>query len=679
LNRHDSVTKLVIANRGEIARRILRAAREQHYQVAVVSTPEDRDGLVRSEADRVLEVRSFLDGEEIVRAARDWGARLLHPGYGFLSENADFAEQVEKAGIVFVGPTPENMRALGNKESAKALAKRCGIPTLTTLSSKEIGQLSAEALARELESRGLKPPYLVKASGGGGGRGMRVAETAAALPEAIRTGSEEALSTFGDASVFVERYLEAPRHIEVQIFGDGKGGGVFLGERECSMQRRHQKVVEEAPSVVVDRTLRESLAKAALALVAASRYRGAGTVEFLLDPEKDFETFYFLEVNTRLQVEHPVTEMVYDLDLVQAQLELAEGAWSSSLPKPDRLTVLEPGRVSLEARVLAEDPRNGFLPTPGPLVLYREPAGEGVRVDSGVAEGGRVNAHFDSMIAKVITVGDSRDEALERMDRALEQTIVHGLTTNLPFLQALVRHPDFRAGRGSTRWIEDNLEGLNASLLPRCLEERLRSHGFREKLSLAISGGAVDRPAIGQRFAAQGNRLARIGSGLEQPGLEVAAGGGPGQYILSGPGLTEALGSETPSAFRFSTALREVFSEIEQGEPVSVPFFASRPSRAEIAVTLFGETLHLVCPRHVAREGLEVDAGHREVRSPMAGKVLEIRLREGEEVEEGQVAFVIESMKMQLEVRSLATGTVSTIHVRPGEILSGPDLLATLE
>ncbi|MGH9462752.1 MAG: biotin carboxylase N-terminal domain-containing protein, partial [Vicinamibacteria bacterium] len=244
------MTKLVIANRGEIARRILRTARE-HYQVAVVSTPEDRDALVRNEADRVLEVGSFLDGEAIARAARDWEARLLHPGYGFLSENASFAEQVENAGIAFVGPTPENMKALGNKESAKELAKECGIPTLTALSSSQVRELSAKALARELESLGLEPPYLVKASGGGGGRGMRLAENAALLPEAIRRGSEEARSTFGDPSVFVERYLEAPRHIEVQVFGDGKGGGVFLGERECSMQRRHQKVVEEAPSVVM--------------------------------------------------------------------------------------------------------------------------------------------------------------------------------------------------------------------------------------------------------------------------------------------------------------------------------------------------------------------------------------------------------------------------------------------
>jgi acetyl/propionyl-CoA carboxylase alpha subunit len=632
--------------------------------------------LARTEADRVLEVESFLDGEAIARAAREWKARLLHPGYGFLSENASFAEQVESAGIGFVGPTPENMKALGNKESAKDLAKKCGIPTLTALSSSRVEKLSAKALGKELESLGLEPPYLVKASGGGGGRGMRLAENLALLPEAIRRGSEEARSAFGDPSVFVERYLETPRHIEVQIFGDGKGGGVFLGERECSMQRRHQKVVEESPSVAVDLGLRKSLAEAALALVAACRYRGAGTVEFLLDAERKF---YFLEVNTRLQVEHPVTEMVYGIDLVRAQFELAEGSWPSSLPKRGASSVLQPIRFSIEARVLAEDPRHGFLPTPGPLVLYREPAGEGVRVDSGVTEGGRVNAHFDSMIAKVITVGDSREQAMDRMDRALEQTVVHGCTTNLTFLQSLVRHPDFRAGHFSTRWIEDNLEELNASLLPRSLEARLHSHGFSETLSLAISGGAVDRSPISQRFASLGNKTASIGSVLEHASLEVAASGRPGEYILSGPGFAEAIGSETPSAFRYSPTLREVFREIEVGGTASAPFLASRPSRGEMAMTLFGETLHLACPRHKAREGLEVDAGHGEVRSPMAGKVLEVRLRKGEKIEEGQVAFVIESMKMQLEVRSPATGTVSAVHVRPGEILSGPDLLATLE
>ena len=670
--------KLVIANRGEIARRILRAARDRGYQVAVISTAEDSDALVRTEADDVLEVESFLDGEMIVRKARDWNAQLLHPGYGFLSENADFADAVEKAGLVFVGPTPANMRALGNKESAKALAIRCGVATLTSLSSEELHGLSTDALTEQLTSHGISPPYLVKASGGGGGRGMRVVGSSAELPEAIRRGSEEALAGFGDPSVFIERYLSEPRHIEIQVFGDGEGGGVFLGERECSMQRRHQKVVEESPSVVVDPTLRESLGKAALALVAETRYRGAGTVEFLLDSEKKF---HFLEVNTRLQVEHPVTEMVYGLDLVQAQLELAEGSWPSALPNPGTFTVLEPRGVSLEARILAEDPRNDFLPTPGPLVLYREPRGESVRVDSGVGEGGRVNAQFDSMIAKVITWGESRDQALERMDRALEATIVHGPITNLPFLQALVRHRDFQAGEESTQWIDRNLDSLNASLLPQVLRERLESKAVRETLSLAVSGGATSRPELAARFAAQGNREARIGSELERPALVVSEGGDRGQFVLSGPGLLDALKSPSsePPPSRFSTSLRELTPRIDQGDLPSVGFFASRASIAEITVTVFGETLRLACPRHAARQGLDVASGSGEVRAPMAGKVLEVRSREGEQVEEGQVVFVIESMKMQLEVRSPARGTLSKIHVTRGEVLAGPDVMATLE
>ena len=666
---------LVIANRGEIARRVLRAARERGYQVAVISTVEDADALVRTEADEVLEVESFLDGESIVRAARNWGAHLLHPGYGFLSENAEFAEEVEKAGLVFVGPTPASMRALGNKESAKTLAVRCGVPSLTSLASKELEGLPASTIADQLASRGISPPYLVKASGGGGGRGMRVVNSAAELPEAIRRGSEEALSGFGDPSVFVERYLKEPRHIEIQVFGDGEGGGVFLGERECSMQRRHQKVVEESPSVVVDGALRESLGKVALALVAETRYRGAGTVEFLLDSEKKF---HFLEVNTRLQVEHPVTEMVYGVDLVQAQFDLAEGSWPSGLPDSETFTLLEPRGVSVEARVLAEDPRNDFLPTPGSLVLYREPRGDGVRVDSGVHEGGRVNAQYDSMIAKVITIGESRDEALERLDLALEEMIVHGPTTNLPFLQALVRHSDFRAGRESTQWIDRNLESLNTSLLPRALRGRLESRTVRERLSLAVSGGATSRPAAAERFAAQGNTEARIGSELERPALVVTAGGDRGRFVLSGPGLVEALRLSEPVS-RFSTSLRELASRIKGGELPLAGFYASRSSAAELTVTLFGETLRLACPRHTAREGLDVASGNGEVCAPMAGKVLEVRSREGDEVEQGQVIFVIESMKMQLEVRAPARGQVSKIHVSPGDILAGPDVLATLQ
>ena len=297
------MSRLVIANRGEIARRILRSARERQMKVAVVSTPADARALVRREADDVLEVASFLDGDAIVAAASRWGAELLHPGYGYLSENPGFAAAVERAGIRFVGPTAESMRALGGKEAARALAAELGVPTLPALPSTELARLAPAGWPSALAARGIAPPYLVKAAGGGGGRGMRLVSDPRDLRAAIASAAEEARAAFGDGTVFVERFLESPRHVEIQVFGDGEGGGVFWGERECSLQRRHQKVFEEAPSPVVTPAARESLGRAALALVRAARYRGAGTVEFLLDPEG---RFYFLEVNTRLQVEHPV-------------------------------------------------------------------------------------------------------------------------------------------------------------------------------------------------------------------------------------------------------------------------------------------------------------------------------------------------------------------------------------
>lgn len=348
--------RLVIANRGEIARRILRAGRAMGYQVAVISTTQDEGARVRREADAVLPVASFLDIPGIVAACRDWGGQLLHPGYGFLSEHAGFAQAVEDAGIVFVGPAPASMRALGGKEAAKALAQACGVPTLEALLSVELAALAPERWEAALAARGIRAPFLVKASGGGGGRGMRVVRDAGALPDAVRRAGLEAEAAFHDGAVFVERYLEAPRHIEIQVFGDGRGGGVFLGERECSLQRRHQKVLEEAPSAVVDPPLREALGRAALALVRETRYRGAGTVEFLLASDR---AWHFLEVNTRLQVEHPVTELAYGVDLVRAQLELAEGRWPEALGDPGAFTLPAPRGVALEARILAEDPRNG--------------------------------------------------------------------------------------------------------------------------------------------------------------------------------------------------------------------------------------------------------------------------------------------------------------------------------
>ena len=313
--------KLVIANRGEISRRILKAAKQRGYFVAVISTQEDSDSLVCKEADFVLLVTSFLNSNEIVQKSKEWGAHFIHPGYGFLSENSEFAELIERAGITFVGPTPENMKMMGSKEAAKHVANQCSVPTLNALLSHDLKEIPTSEWDKELNKRKIFSPFLVKASGGGGGRGMRIVDNVTELPNAIKRASEEAKASFNDGTVFVERYLTAPRHIEIQVFGDGKGGGVFFGERECSLQRRHQKVIEEAPSSQITPQLREKMGRASLELVKYTKYRGAGTLEFLLD---EAGHFYFLEMNTRLQVEHPVTENAYGVDLVHAQFDLAK-------------------------------------------------------------------------------------------------------------------------------------------------------------------------------------------------------------------------------------------------------------------------------------------------------------------------------------------------------------------
>jgi acetyl/propionyl-CoA carboxylase alpha subunit len=672
------MNKLVIANRGEIARRVLRTARTFGYEVAVISTTEDADALVRTEADEVLEVDDFLDGDAIVAASRRWGGDLLHPGYGFLSESARFAASVESAGIAFVGPVSQTMELLGNKEKAKELALRCGVPILDSLSSEDLADLEPSELDQVVRGRGLEPPFLVKAAGGGGGRGMRIVEDITKLYPTLERASEEAAASFGDPAVFVERYLEKPRHVEIQVFGDGEGGGVSLGERECSIQRRYQKVIEEAPSPVVNPSLRKKLSRAALALVAEAKYRGAGTVEFLLDEEGGF---YFLEVNTRLQVEHPVTEAVLDLDLVAAQLSLAEGQWPSGLPEPPEGAILSPKRWAIEARVLAENPRDHFLPTPGPLRRYREPSGAAIRVDSGVCEGGRVHSRYDSMIAKVIATGENRTEAVERLSSALESMVIHGATSNLPFLQAVLRHPEFALGNISTDFIATHLDALNESLLPDPLRERVSTAGFREKLSFAARGdGASHRSPAATRFLALDNRIVRVGSDLELGPIEIEGDPSTGDVHLSGRGLGEVLAMSLEANFRWGPSLRDAIDRASQKTSHSrVEAVLTPVSVEEMDLTLFGETLRLIDPRarvHRRRGGVLTNG---EVRTPMAGKVLEVRAKRGDRVEEGQVILVVESMKMQLEVGAPIGGRIAEVLVEPGQVLDGADVMATIE
>ena len=437
--------KVLIANRGEIACRVAATLREMGIQPVAVYSEADRAALhVRSIAEAVpigaADPRSsYLDGDAIIGAARRTGAQAIHPGYGFLAENAAFAAAVEAAGLVFIGPTPEQVRSLGDKRAARALAVKAGVPVVPGAEGKD-----AAALLQAAKAIGF--PVLVKAALGGGGKGMRVVASEDGLAEAIESAARVAESAFGDASVYLERRLDRARHVEVQVLGDGRGEAIHLFERECSLQRRHQKVIEESPSPATDEALRERLTFAAVALAGAARYRGAGTVEFLVAPEGGF---YFLEMNTRLQVEHPVTELVTGLDLVRLQLEVAA---SGKLPlAQDQVT--RRGHA-IEARVYAEDAAHGFLPQAGTITRARWPRRAFVRADVGVEAGDGVPVHYDPILAKIAAHGEDRGQALRRLAAALDDTVIQGVISNLPFLRALARAPAVERGAFDTEWIE---------------------------------------------------------------------------------------------------------------------------------------------------------------------------------------------------------------------------------
>jgi acetyl/propionyl-CoA carboxylase alpha subunit len=429
------IRKLLVANRGEIAVRIFRACAAEGIATVAVVAPDDKGSLHAREAREVVEIASYLYSEEHIRAANQTGADAIHPGYGFLAENGDFAEAVEAAGLVFVGPTPEALRRGGDKLEAKRTAVAVGIPVLPTGEPDEIGF-----------------PLMIKAAAGGGGRGMRVVHEPGELAEAVAASRREAKAAFGDETIFFERYLERPRHVEIQLLADDHGHVYSLGERDCSIQRRHQKVLEEAPSPAVDNELRERMSGAAIAFAREIGYRSLGTVEFLLDDGD----FYFLELNGRIQVEHPVTEEATSLDLVALQLAVARGEQVAD-PRPKL------HRHAIEVRLYAEDPVD-FLPQAGTVERLRLP--DSIRVDAGVAEGDTVGVAYDPMIAKLIASGETRAEALDRLGVALAETEVDGITTNLPFLRWLVSHPAVRAGMTTTAFLTDYppLSGVPARL-----------------------------------------------------------------------------------------------------------------------------------------------------------------------------------------------------------------------
>lgn len=503
--------KLVIANRGEIALRIARTCREMGIETAVIASDADKDSAAARFADHVIVLGDpwcYLDGPRIVAAAKEWGAEAVHPGYGFLAENAEFARRCAAGGMVFIGPSGDVMEHLGEKDRARATALELGIPCLPGTETPVNGDaedpddVDLDAVAAQAAAIGY--PVLIKAVAGGGGRGMRLAKDEAELRAVLPRAMSEAKAAFKSAAVYLEKYLTGARHVEVQVLADAHGHVVHLGERDCTVQRRHQKLIEEAPSPVVDEKLRAAMGEAAKRLLAAVGYVNAGTVEFLVD---EAGNFYFLEVNTRVQVEHPVTELLYGVDIIAEQIRIAAGQ-----PLSFRQEDLRPRGWAMECRINAEDPAMGFIPKPGLISAYQAPAGPGVRVDGAAFAGWRIPPFYDSMIAKVIVWAPDRERAVARMQRALSEFVVGGVPTTIPFHLAALEHEKFRSGRFDTRFAERDID-----------PERVRAHAAALSPDAAGQGasgpGAVGQTATGDNPSGPG----LVGGSSAEPAAGVAS------------------------------------------------------------------------------------------------------------------------------------------------------------
>jgi 3-methylcrotonyl-CoA carboxylase alpha subunit len=515
----EPVRKILVANRGEIALRVFRAARELGLASVATVAPDDRASLHARSADEVVEIGSYLDAEEHIRAARQAGADAIHPGYGFLAESGEFAEAVAAAGLTWIGPPADALRRGGDKVEAKRIAAAAGVPTVPEAT---------------------EPPLIVKAAAGGGGRGMRIVRAADELEEALAAARREAQSGFGDNRVYLERYLERPRHIEIQLLADMHGTVLSLGERECSVQRRHQKVLEESPSTALDPELRALIGDAAVRFAEAIGYVGAGTAEFVLEGRD----FYFLELNGRIQVEHPVTEEVTGIDLVQWQIRIAGG---------ERLDLRPESRgAAVEVRLYAEDPRT-FLPQAGRIERLRLPPS--VRVEAGVAEGDEVGTSYDPMIAKLIARGATRDEALDRLAAALAETEVTGVTTNLPFLRWLVAHPALRAGETTTAFLTEHPP---LSPVPPSLPDEVWRGAFRLNLPAPalLPPPDLDAATSRGRAVASGSRTITA----PMPGTVIKVNVHEGSTVKAGDTLVvlEAMKMETPLVSPYDATVRAV-------------------------------------------------------------------------------------------------------------------------
>ncbi|WP_047463287.1 acetyl/propionyl/methylcrotonyl-CoA carboxylase subunit alpha [Rhizobium rhizogenes] len=654
-------SKILIANRGEIACRIIRTARRMGIRTVAVYSDADVGALHVALADEAIHIgastasESYLSKERIIAAAQRSGAEAIHPGYGFLSENADFAEAIEAAGLTFIGPSPASIRAMGLKDAAKALMEKAGVPVVPGYHG---DKQDAGFLAKRAAEIGF--PVLIKARAGGGGKGMRRVDRPEDFAAALEAARREAKSAFGDDAVLIEKYLIQPRHIEIQVFGDSQGNVVHLFERDCSLQRRHQKVIEEAPAPGMTAEMRSAMGEAAVRAARAIDYRGAGTVEFIADVSQGLlpDRFFFMEMNTRLQVEHPVTEAIAGVDLAEWQLRVASGE-----PLPKTQAELAIDGWAFEARLYAEDPSRGFLPATGTLAHLRFPEGD-ARIDAGVRQGDSITPYYDPLIAKLIVHAPTREAALGKLTRALRDTQVAGTASNLDFLIRLSEQPDFVAGHPDTGLIDREVEALTSVQPP-------------DDIALAIAAivevGGLTRSLSDDPWASLG--AWQLWGEASRPVVLHHGGGQTScRVIAKGWDLFSVHVDDRSVAVRLVDRGDDICRVEIDGRQMSATVF-----RAPHGMTLFldGRTHHFHWPDPLDG-GAEEAAGGDRLIAPMPGLVKIVRVREGDVVAKGQALIVMEAMKMELTLAATRDGVVESLNVGEGDQTSESAVLLSL-
>jgi 3-methylcrotonyl-CoA carboxylase alpha subunit len=642
-------TKILIANRGEISCRITRTAHRLGVKTVAVYSDADAGAMHVQAADEAVHLGpapsrdSYLRAEKIIAAARATGAQAVHPGYGFLSENADFSRACRDAGLVFIGPSPDAITAMGSKSGAKALMEKAGVPLIPGYHG--ANQDEAILLA---EAKKMGFPVLLKASAGGGGKGMRGVHEEAEFMEALHAAKREAANAFGDDRMLIEKLLVEPRHVEVQILADRHGNAVYVFDRDCSIQRRHQKVVEEAPAPGLSADLRRAMGEAAVRAAKAIDYEGAGTLEFLVDRDGHF---YFMEMNTRLQVEHPVTEMISGLDLVELQLRIAHGE-----PLPFTQQQLQPRGHAMEVRLYAEDPRNEFLPSTGTLEIFDLPAPEGVRVDTGYRSGDAVSVYYDPMMAKVIAWGETRDIAAERLCNALRQARVAGVRHNAHFLTQVLAHPAFRRGELGTHFIAEH----QADLLP-------EPPASMDALLLLAAQVFLEDGKAGADPLSPWRALAGFRIGTPDPALLRLRMGGEVHEVRLVPapvGHAWTIGERGGRCAMRRVDAQHLLVDCDGRSRV----FAVE--RRDDTLHVFMEGEHIEVSRATRTSAGGAGSSDHHYRAPMNGRIVSVNVKAGDSVQKGDTLLVMEAMKMEHRIRAHDEGVIAGIAVAAGDLVS---------